>query len=525
MPTILFEQDARDAIQKGVSTLARTVRSTLGPRGRNVMIAKSFGPPLITKDGVTVAREIVLEDSYENVGAQMVRDAASTTNEAAGDGTTTATVLAHAIFKEGLKIVTAGVNSVQLNLGIQRCVRDVVENLRSSSIPVKDQTAMAQVASIAANNNSEIGNLIAETITKVGEQGVVVIEEGKSLADEVEYLEGMQFDNGYLSPYFVSDVSQMECVLEEPYVLICESKVSRVEELLPLLELVSKSGKPILIVAEDVTGDALSLLVLNHLRGSFHSCAVKAPGYGDRRKAVLDDLAIVTGGQAVMEGLGIKLENHTLDSLGRADRIVISKDKTTIIGGAGKKASIKKRISQIESEVVKSTNDHDREQLLLRKARLTGGVAKISVGGSTEPEVKQKKMLYDDALNATRAATEEGVLPGGGVALLRASQSCSPNGLSDDETAGYKIVLRACRSPLFWIASNAGQDGGIVVEHVLEGTGSHGFNALNNNYEDLVAAGILDATKVVRSALQSAASVSALLLSSGAIISKTAKQG
>lgn len=525
MPNIVFEQDAREAIRRGVSTLARTVRSTLGPRGRNVMIGKPFGPPIVTKDGVTVAREIVLEDPYENVGAQMVRDTASKTNEAAGDGTTTATVLANAIFKEGLKITAAGVNSVQLTLGMQRCVSDIVEKLQSISIPIKDQDAMAQVASIAANNNSQIGNLIAETITKVGEHGVVVIEEGKSLADEVEYLEGMQFENGYLSPYFVSNAAQMECILENPYVLISESKLSRAEELLPVFELVAKTGKAILIVAEDVAGDALSLLVLNHLRGAFQSCAVKAPAYGDRRKAILEDLATVTGGQAVLNGLGIKLENLTLKSLGRAERIVITKDKTTIIGGAGKTTSIKKRLAQIEYEIEKSSSDHDRKQLLLRKARLSGGVAKIGVGGSTESEAKQKKMLFDDALSATRAAAEEGVLPGGGVALLRAAQACFPKGLSDDEEAGYKIILRACRAPLYWIASNAGQDGGIVVERVLDGSGSYGFNALTNKYEDLVAAGILDATKVVRSALQSAASVSALLLASGAIISNISKQG
>ena len=523
MPTIVFEQDAREAIQRGVSTLAKTVRSTLGPRGRNVMIGKSFGPPTITKDGVTVAREIVLEDEFENVGAQMVRDAASTANEAAGDGTTTATVLASAIFDEGLKVTAAGVNSVQLTTGIQQCVNDIVERLKSNSIPVKDQIAMAQVAAIAANNNPEIGNLIAETITKVGEHGVVVIEEGKGLADEVEYLEGMQFDNGYLSPYFVSDVSQMECVLEKPYVLICEATLSNVNEILPLMELVAKSGRSILIVADDVAGEALSLMVLNHLRGAFQSCAVKPPGYGDRRRASLEDIATVTGGQAMMNGLGIKLEGLKLDSLGQAERVVISKDKTTIIGGAGKKASIKKRIAEIETEIEKSTSDHDREQLLLRKARLSGGVAKISVGGTTESEVKQKKMLFDDALNATRAAAEEGVLPGGGVALLRASQTCSPNGLTEDETAGYRIIQRACRSPLYWIASNAGQDGGIVVGRVSDGESNLGFNALNNNYEDLVEAGILDATKVVRSALQAAASVSALLLASGAVISNTSK--
>ena len=525
MPTIVFKQDAREAIRSGVSTLARTVRSTLGPRGRNVMIGKPFGPPTVTKDGVTVAREIVLEDRYENVGAQMVRDAASKTNEATGDGTTTATVLANAIFKEGLKITAAGVNSVLLTSGMQRCVSDIAEKLQSSSIPIKDQNAMAQVASIAANNNSQIGNLIAETIKKVGEHGVVVIEEGKSLKNEVEYLEGMQLENGYLSPYFVSNASQMECILENPYVLVVESKLSRAVELLPVLELVAKTEKAILIVAEDVAGDALSLLVLNHLRGAFQSCAVKAPAYGDRRKAVLEDLATVTGGQAVLNGLGIKLENLTLNSLGRAERIVITKDKTTIIGGAGKKASIEKRLAQIENEIDKSSSDHDQEQLLLRKARLSGGVAKIGVGGSTGSEVKQKKMLFDDALNATRAAAEEGVLAGGGVALLRAAQACSPKGLSGDEEVGYNIILRACRAPLYWIASNAGQDGGIVVERVLDGKGSYGFNALANKYEDLVAVGILDATKVVRSALQSAASVSALLLASGAIISNISRQG
>ena len=525
MSTILFEQEARAAIRRGVSTLARTVCSTLGPRGRNVMIGKPFGPPIVTKDGVTVAREIVLEDPYENVGAQMVRDAASKTNKAAGDGTTTATVLANAIFKEGLKIAATGVNSIQLTSGMQRCVSDIVEKLRSSSIPIKDQNAMAQVASIAANNNSQIGKLIAETITKVGEHGVVVIEEGRNLTDEIEYLEGMQFENGYLSPYFVSNASQMECILEDPYLLVVESNLSRVEELLPILELVARSGKAILIVAEDVVGDALQLLVLNHLRGAFQSCAVKAPAYGDRRKAIMEDLATITGGQAMLNGLGTELENLTLNSLGRAERIVITKDKTTIIGGAGKKNSIKKRLAQIENEIEKSSSDHEREHLLLRKARLSGGVAKIGVGGSTESEVKHKKLLLDDALNATRAAAEEGVLPGGGIALLRAAQTCSPKGLSDDARAGYNIVLRACRAPLFWIASNAGQDGGIAVERVLDGKCNYGFNALTNNYEDLVAAGILDATKVVRSALQSAASVSALLLASGAIISNISRQG
>ena len=525
MPTIIFEQDAREAIHRGVSTLARTVRSTLGPRGRNVMIGKPFGPPTVTKDGVTVAREIVLEQPYENVGAQMVRDAASKTNEAAGDGTTTATVLANAIFKEGLKITTAGVNSVQLTSGMQRCVLDIVEKLKSSSIPIEDENAMAQVASIAANNNSQIGNLIAETITKVGEHGVVVIEEGKSLKDEVEYLEGMHFENGYLSPYFVSNDSQMECILENPYVLIVDSKLSRAEDLLRVLELVAKAGKAILIIAEDVVGDALSLLVLNHLRGAFQSCAVKPPGFGDRRNAVLEDLATVTDGQAIFSGLGIKLENLKLKSLGRAERVVITKDKTTIIGGAGKKSSIKKRLAQIENEIEKSSSDYDQEQLLLRMARLSGGVAKISVGGSTESEVKQKKMLFDDALNATRAAAEEGVLPGGGVALLRAAQACSPKGLSGDVRAGYNIILRACRAPLYWIASNAGQDGGIVVERVSDGKDNFGLNAQTNNYGDLVEAGILDATKVVRSALQCAASICTLLLASGAIISNISKQG
>ena len=525
MPTVLFEQESREAIRRGVETLSRTVRSTLGPRGRNVMIGKPFGPPTVTKDGISVAREIVLEDDNENVGAQMVRDAASTANEAAGDGTTTATVLAHAIFTEGLKTITAGMNCVKLASGMQQCVNDIVEQLKSHSIPVKDQAALTNVASIAANNSLQIGTLIAETIARVGKHGVVTINEGSGLTDEVEYVKGMQFDKGYSSPYFISNPSKLESVLDDPYILICESKLSDVVELLPLLELVSKSGKPFLIIAEDVAGDALSLLVLNQLRGAFQSCAVKAPGFGDRRKAILKDIAVVTAGQAVMDGLGIKLEDLTLNSLGRAERIIITKDRTTIIGGAGKKGAIQKSLSQIDNEVDKSTSGHDREELLLRKARLGGGVAKISVGGSTESEVKQRKMLFDDALNATRAAAEEGVLPGGGVALLRAAQLCAPNDSSDEEEAGYRIVLRACRAPLFWIASNAGLNGGIVVERVVNGKGNHGFNASKNRYEDVVEAGILDATKVVRSALQSAASVSAMLLTTGAIISNTSKQG
>ena len=518
--TVAFEQDAREAIKRGVSKLARAVRTTLGPRGRNVIFEKSFGSPTVTKDGVTVAREIELEDEYENVGAKMVREVASKTSDVAGDGTTTATVLAEAIFTAGLKVTTAGVNPVEMTSGMRKCVDDIVAKLKESSLAVKGRSEIAQVASIAANNDTQIGDCIADSIEKVGRDGVVTIEEGKSLTTEVEWVQGMRFDKGYLSPYFVTNAEQMECVLDDPYILVHEKKLSNLKELLPLLELVAQSGKPLLIIAEDVEGEVLTALVVNRLHDTFQSCAVKAPAYGDRRKAMLEDIAILSGGTAVMENLGMKLENLTLDKLGRAKKVVIDKDNTTIIEGVGKTDVIRGRITQIEAEHEQSTSDYDREQLQGRKAKLSGGVARISVGGATETEVKQKKMRFEDALSATRAAIEEGVLPGGGVALLRASAACTPEGLSHDKAAGYNIIRRACRSPLHWIAANAGQHGSVVVEHVLEGLGHFGFNAATNVYEDMVKAGVIDATKVVRCALENAASVATLLLTSGAVIAE-----
>ena len=522
--TIAFEQDAREAIKRGVSKLARTVRSTLGPRGRNVIIEKSFGPPIVTKDGVTVAKEIELEDKCENVGAKMVREVASKTNDVAGDGTTTATVLAEAIFKEGLRVAVAGVNPVALKRGMEKAVHDIVERLKSNSIKIKGRKEMAQVGSIAANDDSRIGDCIADAIEKVGKDGVVTIDEGKSLETEVEWVEGMQFDKGYLSPYFVTEAEKMECVLENPYVLVHEKKLSNVKDMLPLLEQVSKSGKPLLIIAEDVEGEALATLVVNRLRGTFHSCAVKGPAYGDRRKAMLEDIAILTGGTAIMESLGIKLENLTLDKLGRAKKVTVGKDNTTIIEGAGKKADIQGRIAQIEREHDNSTSDYDREKLQERKAKLCGGVAKINVGGATEAEVKQKKMLFEDALSATRAAVEEGIVPGGGVALLRSSAACKSSGVSHDEQVGYKIILRACRSPLHWIAANAGKNGSVVVERVYENNGHFGYNAATDVFEDLVSAGVVDPTKVVRTALENAASVAILLLTSAALIAEKPKK-
>lgn len=525
MKLVAFEQNAREAIKRGVSILARTVRTTLGPRGRNVMILKTDGPPLITKDGVTVAKEIELEDKYENVGAQMVREVASKTSDVAGDGTTTATVLADAIFNEGLKVATAGANPVELTSGMQKCVDDITRKLNAWSIPIKGQKEMAQVASIAANNDTQIGDCIADSLKKVGKDGVVTIEEGKSLNTTVEWVQGLGFDKGYLSPYFVTNVEKMECELVEPYILIHEKKLSNLRELLPLLELIASSRKPLLIIAEDVEGEALTTLVINHLRGTFQICAVKAPGYGDRRKAILEDLGIVTGGMPILENLGVQLENLTLNDLGRAKRVVIDKETTVIIEGGGKKDAIKLRIAQLNHELETSASDFDREQLQTRKAKLSGGVAKISVGGATESEVKQKMMRFEDALNATRAAVEEGVLPGGGVALLRAADACTPVGLTHDQAAGYNIIRRACRSPLFWIASNAGQPGNVVVERVREGKDHFGYNAATNAYDDLVKSGILDATKVVRTALKNASSVSTLLLTSGAVIAESFHNG
>ena len=521
---IAFDQEARDAMRRGVHKLAAAVRVTLGPRGRNVILQKSFGSPTVTKDGVTVAKEIDLEDVYENIGARMVREVASKTSDVAGDGTTTATILAEAIFNEGLRAVVSGVNPVQLKQGIEKAVADITEKLRNMSIKIKDKKEMAQVATVAANNDSEVGNLLADAMDKVGKDGVITVDESKSLATEVEFVEGMQFDRGYLSPYFVTDPQRMECVLEDAYVLIHEKKLSNVKDMVPLLEKIVNSGKPLLVIAEDVDGEALATLVINRLRGTLRVCAVKAPGYGDRRKAMLEDIAILTGGTALFESLGKKLENVTIAELGRAKKIVIDKDNTTIIEGAGKSAEIKGRIEQLRREIENTTSDYDREKLEERLAKLAGGVAKINVGAATESEMKEKKARVEDALHATRAAVEEGILPGGGVALLRASAQVKPNGLSRDEEIGYQIVLRACRAPLTQIADNAGQDGGIVCEKVSEMKGAVGYNAATGEYEDLVKAGIIDPTKVTRTALQNAASVATLLLTSDALVAEKPKE-
>jgi chaperonin GroEL len=519
-----FDQEAREAMRRGVAKLARAVKVTLGPKGRNVILQKSFGSPTVTKDGVTVAKEIDLEDVYENMGARMVREVASKTSDVAGDGTTTATVLAEAVFNEGLRAVVSGVNPVQMKAGIEKAVEHITAKLKEMSIPVKGKKEMAQVAAIAANNDMEIGELLAEAMDKVGKDGVITVDEGKSLKTEIEFVEGMQFDRGYLSPYFVTNPTQMQCVLEDCYILVYEKKISSVKDIVPLLEAVVNSGKPLLIVSEEVDGEALATLVINRLRGTFQVCAVKAPGYGDRRKAMLEDIAILTGATAVFENLGMKLESLGLAELGRAKKVIVDKDNTTIIEGAGKTSEIKARIEQIRREIEAATSDYDREKLEERLAKLAGGVAKINVGAATESEMKEKKARVEDALHATRAAVEEGILPGGGVALLRASSQVKPKGLSDDETVGFNIVVRAARAPVTMISSNAGQDGSIVCEKVLAGSGNFGYNAATNEYEDLVKAGVIDPTKVTRTALQNATSVSTLLLTSDALIAEKPKE-
>ncbi len=523
---IAYGQEAREAIRRGVSKLSRTVKITLGPKGRNVILQKSFGSPTVTKDGVTVAKEIELEDVYENIGAQMVREVASKTHDVAGDGTTTATLLSEAIFNEGLRAVVSGVNPIQMKQGIEKAVDDVVEKLKKMSIKIKTKDDMANVAAIAANNDPSIGEILAEAMEKVGKDGVITVDEGKSLHTEVEWVEGMQFDRGYLSPYFVTDPNAMECVLEDAYILVFEKKISNIKDLVPVLEAVVQQGKPILIVAEDVDGEALATLVVNRLRGTFACCAIKAPGYGDRRKAMLEDIAILTGGTAVFEDLGIKLDSVSLADLGRAKKVIIDKDNTTIIEGAGKSADIKGRIDQLRREIENTTSDYDREKLEERLAKLAGGVAKVNVGAATESEMKETKARVEDALHATRAAVEEGILPGGGVALVRAAAALkkSDGELSEDEQIGYNIILRACRAPLTIIAENAGQDGGVVCEKVSEAKGNTGFNALTNTYEDLVKAGVIDPTKVARTALANAASVSTLLLTSDALIAEKPKE-
>jgi len=521
---IAFDQEAREALRRGVAKLAKAVKVTLGPRGRNVIIQKSFGSPTVTKDGVTVAKEVDLEDTYENMGARMVREVASKTSDIAGDGTTTATIMAEAIFNEGMKAVVAGVNPLHLKNGMDKAVADITAKLKDMSVSIKSsKKEIAQVGSIAANNDAEIGNLLAEAMEKVGKDGVITVDEGKSLNTEIEFVEGMQFDRGYLSPYFVTDPHKMECILENAYVLLSEKKVSNIKEMIPVLEAVVNTGRPLLIIAEDVDGEALATLVINRLRGTMKVCAIKAPGYGDRRKAMLEDIGILTGGEVLFESLGRTMESLTLKDLGTAKKIVIDKDNTTIIEGGGKNDEIKGRIDQLRREIGKVTSDYDREKLEERLAKLSGGVAKILVGAATESEMKERKARVEDALHATRAAVEEGILPGGGVALLRSSIAVKPNNLATDETVGYNIIVKACRAPLTQIAANAGKDGGIVCEKVAEGKGAFGYNALTDVFEDMVKAGVIDPTKVTRTALQNAASVASLMLTSDALVADIPK--
>jgi len=520
---IAFDQEARQAMQRGITKLARAVKMTLGPRGRNVIIQKSFGSPTVTKDGVTVAKEIELEDKYEDMGAKMVKEVASKTSDVAGDGTTTATVLAEAIYNEGLRAVVAGVNPMLMKRGMDKAVADIVEQLHKMSTKVTSKTETEQVATVASNFDSEIGKMIAEATEKVGKDGVITVEEGKTLKTEVEWVEGMQFDRGYLSPYFVTNPATMEAVLEDCYILIHEKKISVVKDLVPVLERVAQTGRPLLIIAEEIEGEALATLVINKLRGTFRCSAVKAPGYGDRRKAMLEDIAVLTGGKPIFEALGIELENVGLGDLGRAKKVIIDKDNTTIIEGSGEHEGIKGRIEAIRREIADTKSDYDREKLEERLAKLAGGVAKINVGAATESEMKEKKARVEDALHATRAALEEGILPGGGVALLRASTGLKTKGLSHDEEIGFNIIVRSCSSPLDQIAENAGQDGGVVVSKVREGKGNFGYDALKDEYTDLVKAGIIDPTKVTRYALQNAASVSTLLLTSDALIADAPK--
>jgi chaperonin GroEL len=522
---IAFDQEAREAMRRGVSKLARAVKVTLGPKGRNVILQKSFGSPTVTKDGVTVAKEIELEDRYENMGARMVREVASKTSDVAGDGTTTATVLAEAIYNEGLRAVVAGTNPMLMKRGMEKAVEDIVAKLRSMKIEVKTKQDLENVATVASNHDREIGRIIAEAMEKVGKDGVITVEEGKTIATTHEFVEGMQFDRGYLSPYFVTDPQKMECELEDPYILIYEKKISSNKDLVPVLEKVLGQNKAILIIAEDVEGEALATLVINKLRGTFRAAAVKAPGYGDRRKAMLEDIAMLTGGKAIFEDLGIQLENVQLQDLGRAAKVRIDKDNTTIIEGAGKREAIQARVQAIQRELEKSTSDYDREKLSERIAKLSGGVAKINVGAATESEMKEKKARVEDAMHATRAANQEGILPGGGVALLRASQGLKPEGLSHDEKVGYEIVVRACKAPIQQIAENAGEDGAVVMNRVLENKDSNfGYDARLDRYCDMVKEGIIDPTKVVRSALQNAASVATLLLTSEALVAELPKE-
>ncbi len=515
---VRFSDDARAKVLRGVNILADTVTVTLGPKGRNVVLEKSWGAPTITKDGVTVAKEIQLEDKFENMGAQMVKEVASKTSDIAGDGTTTATVLSRAIFCEGLKMVAAGHDPMAIKRGIDKAVTRVVEELKAQSKPTRDRDEIAQVGTISANNDKTIGDILAEAMDKVGKEGVITVEEAKGLETTLDLVEGMRFDRGYLSPYFVTDPERMETVYEDALILINEKKISNMKDLLPVLENVAKTGKPLLIIAEEVEGEALATLVVNKIRGTLKTVAVKAPGFGDRRKAMLEDLAILTDGRMIAEELGIKLENITLKDLGRAKRIIVDKDNTTIVEGAGKKSAIEGRISQIRAQIEETTSDYDKEKLQERLAKLAGGVAVVKVGAATEVEMKEKKARVEDALHATRAAVEEGIVPGGGVALVRASAGLGSLKVSDDERVGVRIIQKALEEPLRWIAQNAGADGGVVMDKVKNGKGGFGFNAAKEEFEDLVKAGIVDPTKVVRTALQNAASVAGLMITTEAMI-------
>ena len=521
---IMFEQQARDKILKGVNIMADAVKATLGPKGRNAILEKSWGSPNVTKDGVTVAKEIELEDKFENLGAQMLKEVASKTSDVAGDGTTTATVLAQAIYREGIRMVAAGASPMELKRGIDAAVDAVTAQLRNLSKPTKDKKEIAQVGTISANNDSTIGNIIAEAMEKVGKEGVITVEEAKSMETTLDVVEGMQFDRGYLSPYFVTDPERMEAVMDEPYILIHEKKISNMRDMLPLLEQVAKMGRPLVIVAEDVEGEALATLVVNKLRGTLTACGVKAPGFGDRRKAMLEDIAILTGGQVISEDLGLKLENVTLNDLGRCKRVTIDKDNTTIVDGAGTKDQIEGRVRQIRTQIEETTTDYDREKLQERLAKLVGGVAVINVGAATETEMKEKKARVEDALNATRAAVEEGIVPGGGVAYLRCLKPIQDLKLDGDQLTGAKIILRALEEPVRQIANNAGYDGSIVADKVKSGDGAFGFNAQNETYEDLMENGVIDPAKVTRLALQNAASVASLMLMTEVMVAEKPKE-
>jgi chaperonin GroEL len=521
---IRFQEVARADVLRGVNRLADTVKLTLGPKGRNVILEKTFGSPNVTKDGVTVAKEIELEDRFENIGAQMIKEVASKTSDVAGDGTTTATVLAQAIYREGVRLVAAGTDPMELKRGIDKAVEVVVEELKKLSKPTRDQKEIAQVGTISANNDATIGNIIAEAMSKVGKEGVITVEEAKSMETTLDIVEGMQFDRGYLSPYFVTDPERMETVLEDPYILLNEKKISSMKDLLPILEQIARQGKPLMLMAEDVEGEALATLVVNKIRGTLQCTAVKAPGFGDRRKAMLEDIGILTGGQVISEDLGIKLENVTLSDLGRARRVTITKDDTTIVEGQGEKGALEGRVKQIRAQIEETTSDYDREKLQERLAKLVGGVAVINVGAATETEMKEKKARVEDALNATRAAVEEGIVPGGGVAYIRTLPILEKLKVEGDQQFGVNIVKRSLEEPIRQIAENAGVEGSVVVEKVKGQKGAYGFNAASEEYEDMMKAGIVDPTKVARLALQNAASVASLLLTTGAVVTEKPKE-